>query len=73
MRIGSELSRFWAADAYTEGQPQGSFDKQFVRDWLSANWDKQGSPPHLPADVIEKTSEKYVQAYERITGRTFDF
>ncbi|MGI6045558.1 MAG: phosphoribosylaminoimidazolesuccinocarboxamide synthase [Eggerthellaceae bacterium] len=68
-----DSSRFWPGDQYTPGQSQPSFDKQFVRDWLSANWDKKGNPPHLPADVIQKTSEKYIQAYETITGRKFDF
>lgn len=68
-----DSSRFWPGDEYEPGRDQPSFDKQFVRDWLTANWDKQGTPPHLPSDIIEKTSEKYVQAYEKITGRTFDF
>ena len=66
-----DSSRFWPGEAYVEGQSQPSFDKQFVRDWLTANWDKQGNPPRLPQDVIEKTSEKYVQAYETITGKSF--
>ena len=68
-----DSSRFWPGEEYEPGKSQPSFDKQFVRDWLTANWDKQGNPPRLPADVIEKTSEKYVQAYEKITGRTFEF
>ena len=68
-----DSSRFWPGDLYVEGSDQPSFDKQFVRDWLTANWDKQGNPPRLPQDVIEKTSEKYVQAYEKITGRPFAF
>ena len=68
-----DSSRFWPGDEYEPGKSQPSFDKQFVRDWLTANWDKQGTPPRLPADIIEKTSEKYVQAYEKITGRTFEF
>lgn len=63
-----DSSRFWSVDDYEPGRSQASFDKQFVRDWLSANWDKQGTPPHLPADVIKRTSEKYLQAYEFITG-----
>lgn len=50
---------------------QPSFDKQFVRNWLNANWDRSGEPPHLPEDVIKATSEKYIQAYEKITGKTF--
>ena len=68
-----DSSRFWPGDDYEVGRDQASFDKQFVRDWLSANWDRTGEPPHLPKDVIEKTTEKYVQAYEKITGRTFEF
>lgn len=67
-----DSSRFWAVDSYVEGQEQPSFDKQFVRNWLNENWDRTGNPPRLPRDVIEKTSEKYIQAYERITGRTFE-
>lgn len=67
-----DSSRFWPADQYQVGKSQSSFDKQYVRDWLSANWDKQGEPPHLPDDVIRRTSEKYEQAYEMITGRTLD-
>jgi len=66
-----DSSRFWAVDAYQEGVDQPSFDKQFVRDWLDAHWDRSGNPPRLPQDVIDKTSEKYIQAYERITGRPF--
>lgn len=64
-----DSSRFWPADQYEPGKSQPSFDKQFVRDWLSANWDKTGEPPHLPEDVIKRTSEKYMQAYELITGK----
>ena len=67
-----DSSRFWPADQYQVGKSQPSFDKQYVRDWLSANWDKQGEPPHLPDDVIRRTSEKYEQVYEMITGRTLD-
>ena len=66
-----DSSRFWPGDQYAEGKDQPSFDKQFVRDWLNANWDHQGNPPRLPQEVIEKTSEKYIQAYETITGRKF--
>ena len=63
-----DSSRFWPGDQYAEGKDQPSFDKQFVRDWLDANWDRQGNPPRLPQEVVEKTSEKYIQAYETITG-----
>lgn len=66
-----DSSRFWPGDLYEEGKNQPSFDKQYVRDWLAANWDKQGNPPHLPQEVVEKTTEKYIQAYEKITGRKF--
>ena len=66
-----DSSRFWPGDTYEPGADQPSFDKQYVRDWLTANWDKTGTPPHLPQEVIEKTTEKYVQAYEKITGRKF--
>ena len=66
-----DSSRFWPGDEYEPGRDQASFDKQFVRDWLTANWDKTGEPPRLPQDVVDRTSEKYIQAYERITGRKF--
>ncbi|MEF9925599.1 MAG: phosphoribosylaminoimidazolesuccinocarboxamide synthase [Eggerthellaceae bacterium] len=66
-----DSSRFWAVDDYREGRDQPSFDKQFVRDWLDANWDRQGTPPRLPQDIIDKTSAKYIQAYEKITGKPF--
>ncbi|MBQ9043762.1 MAG: phosphoribosylaminoimidazolesuccinocarboxamide synthase [Eggerthellaceae bacterium] len=66
-----DSSRFWPGDEYEPGRDQASFDKQFVRDWLTANWDKTGNPPRLPQDVIDRTSEKYIQAYEKITGRAF--
>ena len=66
-----DSSRFWPEDAYEPGKGQASFDKQFVRDWLDANWDRTGEPPQLPADIIEATSNKYIQAYELITGQRF--
>ena len=68
-----DSSRFWPGDEYVEGKDQPSFDKQFVRDWLTANWDKQGNPPRLPQEVIDRTSEKYIQAFEKITGRPFTY
>lgn len=67
-----DSSRFWSVDDYEVGREQPSFDKQFVRNWLNANWDRMGEPPHLPQDIIEKTSEKYIQAYEKLTGRAFE-
>lgn len=67
-----DSSRFWAVDTYEVGKEQPSFDKQFVRNWLNENWDRQGNPPRLPQDIIDKTSEKYIQAYELITGKPFE-
>jgi phosphoribosylaminoimidazole-succinocarboxamide synthase len=68
-----DSSRFWPADTYEAGRSQPSFDKQYVRDWLeSTGWNKTPPPPTLPADVVEATSAKYIQAYELITGRTFE-
>lgn len=66
-----DSSRFWPADLYEPGKNQLSFDKQFVRDWLNDNWDCSGNPPRLPQDIIQTTSDKYVQAYELITGKKF--
>jgi phosphoribosylaminoimidazole-succinocarboxamide synthase len=64
-----DSSRFWPADQYAAGKPQPSYDKQFVRDWLSGtSWDKNSPPPPLPADVVAKTRAKYIEAYERLTG-----
>ena len=65
-----DSSRFWPADQYVPGQGQPSFDKQFVRDYLERiGWNKQPPVPSLPDDVIEKTREKYLEAYKRLTGR----
>lgn len=65
-----DSSRFWGAEQYQPGRPQPSFDKQFVRDWLLASgWNKQPPAPALPPDVVEKTAEKYREAYRRLTGR----
>jgi phosphoribosylaminoimidazole-succinocarboxamide synthase len=67
-----DSSRFWPADAYQPGGAQPSFDKQFVRDWLeTTDWDKDSQPPELPLDVITRTREKYIEAYERLTGVAF--
>jgi phosphoribosylaminoimidazole-succinocarboxamide synthase len=66
-----DSSRFWPADSYEPGRSQPSFDKQFVRDWLeSTAWDKNSPPPELPADVVEKTRQKYLEAVERLTGQS---
>ena len=65
-----DSSRFWPLDGYAPGRPQKSFDKQFVRDYLlSLGWDKKPPVPTLPEEVIQKTTEKYVEAYERLTGK----
>ena len=67
-----DSSRFWPADEYEPGRGQASFDKQFVRDWLeTTDWDKKPPAPALPEDVIVMTAEKYVEAYETITGLPF--
>jgi phosphoribosylaminoimidazole-succinocarboxamide synthase len=67
-----DSSRFWDVDTYQPGRPQASFDKQFVRDWLETQpWAKTEPGPALPADVVHGTRQRYVAAYERITGATF--
>jgi phosphoribosylaminoimidazole-succinocarboxamide synthase len=67
-----DSSRFWPADGYEPGRGQPSFDKQYVRDWASSSgWDKTPPAPPLPDDVIARTRELYVDAYERITGEPF--
>ncbi|MGE0066670.1 MAG: phosphoribosylaminoimidazolesuccinocarboxamide synthase [Solirubrobacterales bacterium] len=67
-----DSSRFWPADSYEPGKTPPSFDKQFVRDWASAQgWDKSPPAPELPADVVEQTRGKYVEAFERITETSF--
>ena len=68
-----DSSRFWDATTYAPGRAQASFDKQFVRDWLETQpWDKTAPGPVLPPDVIEGTRARYVEAYERITGASFE-
>jgi phosphoribosylaminoimidazole-succinocarboxamide synthase len=75
--VGDEVltpdsSRFWPADGYEPGQGQPSFDKQYVRDWAAGSgWDKSPPAPELPEDVVTRTRELYVDAYERITGEPF--
>jgi phosphoribosylaminoimidazole-succinocarboxamide synthase len=66
-----DSSRFWPASTYEPGRTQPSYDKQYVRDWLKANWDMTGTAPHLPADVIEGTSKRYQEAFELICGTEF--
>jgi phosphoribosylaminoimidazole-succinocarboxamide synthase len=68
-----DSSRFWPADEYEPGRSQRSFDKQYVRDWLDEiGWDHSPPAPQLPDEVVENTRAKYVEAYERITGRSLD-
>jgi phosphoribosylaminoimidazole-succinocarboxamide synthase len=67
-----DSSRFWPADGYEPGHGQPSFDKQFVRDWASASgWDRSEPAPEIPDEVVEGTRDRYVDAYERITGEPF--
>ena len=67
-----DSSRFWPADQYAPGGAQPSFDKQFVRDWLeSTSWDKNSPPPLLPEEVVERTRDKYIDAFERLTQTQF--
>jgi phosphoribosylaminoimidazole-succinocarboxamide synthase len=82
MMLGDEVltpdsSRFWPGDAWRPGRSQPSFDKQYVRDWLTspaAGWDRAGDtpPPPLPDDVVERTRARYVEAYQRLTGLPWD-
>ncbi|MBC6446725.1 phosphoribosylaminoimidazolesuccinocarboxamide synthase [Actinokineospora xionganensis] len=71
-----DSSRYWPADTYEPGHAQPSFDKQFVRDWMTSpetGWDREGDqpPPAMPAEVVEATRARYIQAYEQVTGRKF--
>jgi phosphoribosylaminoimidazole-succinocarboxamide synthase len=79
LTLGDEVltpdsSRFWPADGWRPGGAQPSYDKQYVRDWLRAQWDPAGSgpPPALPDEVVDATRSRYVEAYERLTGASFD-
>ncbi len=78
LTLGDEVctpdsSRFWPADQYEPGAPQPSFDKQFVRDWASSTgWDRTPPAPAIPDEVVARTREKYIEAYERITGEPFE-
>jgi phosphoribosylaminoimidazole-succinocarboxamide synthase len=78
LTLGDEVltpdsSRFWPADRWQPGRAQPSFDKQYVRDWLDASgWDRTAPGPELPEDVVERTRARYVEAYERLTGSSFD-
>jgi phosphoribosylaminoimidazole-succinocarboxamide synthase len=72
-----DSSRFWPAEEWRPGRPQPSFDKQYVRNWLlspASGWDRDSgaAPPPLPDDVVAATRERYVEAYERLTGKSFE-
>ena len=67
-----DSSRFWELDGWSPGKSQPSFDKQYLRDWLtSTGWDKKSPPPELPREIVEKTAARYEEAFERITGQKF--
>jgi phosphoribosylaminoimidazole-succinocarboxamide synthase len=67
-----DSSRFWPADLWQPGRGQASFDKQFVRDWLlSSGWDRNSPPPQLPDEVVQRTSARYIEAWQRLTGLPF--
>jgi phosphoribosylaminoimidazole-succinocarboxamide synthase len=67
-----DSSRFWPADQYKPGRAQPSFDKQFLREWLeTTSWDKNSPPPALPEEVVAATRKKYIEAYEKLTGKSF--
>jgi phosphoribosylaminoimidazole-succinocarboxamide synthase len=78
LTLGDEVctpdsSRFWPADQYEPGRSQPSFDKQYVRDWASSTgWDRTPPAPAIPDEVVARTREKYIEAYEQITGQAFD-
>jgi phosphoribosylaminoimidazole-succinocarboxamide synthase len=70
--LTSDSSRFWPADSWQPGRPQHAFDKQFVRDWVAdpkLGWDKRAPGPEIPAEIVDATRVRYIEAYERITGR----
>lgn len=69
-----DSSRFWPADQYQPGRSQASFDKQFVRDWLeTTDWDKNSEPPQLPDEIVRRTREKYIEAYEILVDSGFEW
>ena len=69
-----DSSRFWPLDEYEPGKPQNSFDKQYVRDYLlSTDWDRKSTPPSLPAEVVSKTTNRYITAYEKLVGEKFEW
>ena len=77
MTLGDEVltpdsSRFWDSTEWQPGKSQPSFDKQYLRDYLvSSGWDRESNPPELPAEIVEKTAQRYTEAFQRITGTEF--
>jgi phosphoribosylaminoimidazole-succinocarboxamide synthase len=70
--LTSDSSRFWPADLWQPGKPQASFDKQYLRDWAAGTgWNKQPPAPEVPEEIVEATRARYIEAYERLTGRTW--
>ncbi|MFC4106929.1 phosphoribosylaminoimidazolesuccinocarboxamide synthase [Micromonospora zhanjiangensis] len=70
--LTADSSRFWPADSYQPGRSQFSYDKQYVRDWVTeSGWDRQSPAPELPPEVVEATRDRYVDVYQRLTGRTW--
>ena len=68
-----DSSRFWDAQGYEPGKSQPNFDKQFVRDWLDeSGWDHEPPAPELPDDIVEKTRQRYIEAYSKLTGATLN-
>jgi phosphoribosylaminoimidazole-succinocarboxamide synthase len=67
--LTSDSSRYWDSELYAAGGPDrlASFDKQIVRDWLAANWDKQGTPPELPTEIVNRTADRYRELINRLT------
>ena len=67
-----DSSRFWELESWSPGKSHPSFDKQYLRDWLtSTGWDKKSPPPELPDEIIDKTAARYEEAFQRITGQKF--
>ena len=70
--LTSDSSRFWPAESWQPGRPQHAFDKQVLRDWSRGlSWDRTAPGPHIPPDVVAATRERYVEAYERLTGASW--
>jgi len=68
-----DSSRYWPADSYAPGRPQDSFDKQIIRDWLAdvSSGDKERALPEIPEEIVQRTRDRYIELYERLTGNEF--